>query len=726
MADFNGDGLPDIFMVADTNTTNNMPPTLLLNTGGGNFKPNTIPFVMQTGSNWGSFDAAIADFNSDGHPDVALLNGGSFGGIYNVIAIGDGKGGFTRGPNLPIITSLDGGSGGTIEASAAIDLNEDGNTDLIVWIVDRTNAALSAKGIVPSHLAVWINKGDSSFTDETAQWLGNFATTNIGNNPPALQMAYIPGTKLIPINIEIAPFISPQDGGSFEPTFLYNNGKQLIPIFDQYWNNQIPPLGYTGYNDSLNWINIGNNIEGVYRDWQGNLVEVTFNPSVESSLIVPHDPFLVIDRDTLKVIINDGIPFSNGTISNLTPSYIANATRELILVTPANNILVGSSANSYISSAITETADGGDVFIGNGYSDFLMGGVGDDIFLPSRTGQSYVDGRDGADTVILRGARSQYSIQSKSDGSIEVSGNGVDDIFRNIEKLKFTDQTWDVTSSTPSASTAVNGFVLLTSSSHLGPVANSLYVGSTGAESLAFSGSLNQYNVTNSNGVITVSDLVANRDGAVLLYHVGAIKLSDFSINTTMKAEAAKLPTATVNSIVELYVAYFARTPDATGLSYWIDKAAAGETLTAISKEFYNAGVQFSSLTGYSATMANSDFIKIVYTNVLGRSGATAPPDADVAYWDNQIKIGATTKEGLIQTMLTAAHSFANDPTWGWVPKLLDNKISVGYQAAVTYGLDYNSSSDAITQGMAIAHAVTSTDTSAAVGLIGVTGHVFL
>ena len=76
--------------------------------------------------------------------------------------------------------------------------------------------------------------------------------------------------------------------------------------------------------------------------------------------------------------------------------------------------------------------------------------------------------------------------------------------------------------------------------------------------------------------------------------------------------------------------------------------------------------------------------------------------------------------------MLTAAHSFANDPTWGWVPKLLDNKISVGYQAAVTYGLDYNSSSDAITQGMAIAHAVTPTDTSAAVGLIGVAGHVLL
>jgi hypothetical protein len=276
------------------------------------------------------------------------------------------------------------------------------------------------------------------------------------------------------------------------------------------------------------------------------------------------------------------------------------------------------------------------------------------------------------------------------------------------------------------AGTAGNDLLTGSNAVFWGGAGNDTITGLSSGNTAVYSGTLNQYTVTNSAGVIAVADNISGRDGTDALTNVQHIQFTDYSINTTMKAEVAKLPTATVNSLVELYVAYFARTPDATGLAYWIDKAAGGESLTAISKEFYNAGVQFSSLTGYSATMANTDFIKLVYTNVLGRSGATAPPDADVAYWDNQIKIGATTKEGLIQTMLTAAHSFANDPTWGWVPKLLDNKISVGYQAAVTYGLDYNSSSDAITQGMAIAHAVTPTDTAAAVGLIGVAGHVFL
>ena len=282
------------------------------------------------------------------------------------------------------------------------------------------------------------------------------------------------------------------------------------------------------------------------------------------------------------------------------------------------------------------------------------------------------------------------------------------------------------TSSITIAGTSDNDLLKGSNSVFWGGPGNDTIIGLSGINTSAYSGPLNDYTITRNLDLIVVSDTLPARDGTDTLSTIQHIQFTDYSINTTMKAEAAKLPTATVNSIIELYVAYFARTPDATGLSYWIDKAAAGETLTAISKEFYNAGVQFSSLTGYSATMANSDFIKIVYTNVLGRSGATAPPDADVAYWDNQIKIGATTKEGLIQTMLTAAHSFANDPTWGWVPKLLDNKISVGYQAAVTYGLDYNSSSDAITQGMAIAHAVTPTDTSAAVGLIGVGANIHL
>ena len=54
------------------------------------------------------------------------------------------------------------------------------------------------------------------------------------------------------------------------------------------------------------------------------------------------------------------------------------------------------------------------------------------------------------------------------------------------------------------------------------------------------------------------------------------------------------------------------------------------------------------------------------------------------------------------------------------VPQLLNNKITVGNYFALQQGLNYLSNEDSISKGMAIAAAVTPTDTSAALNLIGV------
>ena len=51
---------------------------------------------------------------------------------------------------------------------------------------------------------------------------------------------------------------------------------------------------------------------------------------------------------------------------------------------------------------------------------------------------------------------------------------------------------------------------------------------------------------------------------------------------------------------------------------------------------------------------------------------------------------------------------------------LLDNKIAVGKTVAINYGVNYNNTSDAITNGMAIAAAVTPVNTIDAILLVGV------
>lgn len=192
------------------------------------------------------------------------------------------------------------------------------------------------------------------------------------------------------------------------------------------------------------------------------------------------------------------------------------------------------------------------------------------------------------------------------------------------------------------------------------------------------------------------------------------------TVNLTANANAKTVSATQLKAIQELYIAYFNRTPDADGLSYWVDQLKAGQSITQIGESFYAAAVQYSSLTGYSAAMTNADFVRVIYKNGLGRSGSTAPADADVNFWAGKLENGSATRGSLISTMLDSAHSFKGNSTWGWVADLLDNKVAIANYFAVDNGLNYNSAEDSISKGMAIAVAVTATDTNAAIQLIGI------
>ena len=92
-----------------------------------------------------------------------------------------------------------------------------------------------------------------------------------------------------------------------------------------------------------------------------------------------------------------------------------------------------------------------------------------------------------------------------------------------------------------------------------------------------------------------------------------------------------------------------------------------------------------------------------------------------MSFWDGALTSGQASRGTLVTNILDSAHTFKGDKTWGWVADLLDNKITVAKKFSIDMGLNYNTPEESITKGMAIASAITSTDTSAAVTLIGVT-----
>ncbi|MCX7170863.1 MAG: DUF4214 domain-containing protein [Proteobacteria bacterium] len=242
--------------------------------------------------------------------------------------------------------------------------------------------------------------------------------------------------------------------------------------------------------------------------------------------------------------------------------------------------------------------------------------------------------------------------------------------------------------------------------------------GLAGTDTVVLSGARSNYNISQTFTGYLIKDTVGST-GEKTVSNVELLQFSDKIYNLSVATDAKLISTTQLNSLTELYVAYFNRVPDASGLDYWIKEYAAGKTLEQIGTSFYNAAVlpQYTSLTGYSSTMDNAAFVRIIYANVLGRSGSNAPPQADVDYWANNLATGHDTRGSLINTMLGSAHSFKGDATWGWVADLLDNKVTVGTYHAVTAGIDY--ATDAYAKSQEIAAKVTSSDTTAAITFIG-------
>ncbi|MBK8320983.1 MAG: DUF4214 domain-containing protein [Betaproteobacteria bacterium] len=336
-----------------------------------------------------------------------------------------------------------------------------------------------------------------------------------------------------------------------------------------------------------------------------------------------------------------------------------------------DDVIIGSvGANALIGG------DGADVVYGQNGDDHLIGGRGDDI-LDGGEGMDWLDYTSMTSSLIINLTTGRaFGEGSDQISNIEIvsGGSGTDTIVGNEIANLFSGN-------------AGNDFMYGSEGNDQlgGDAGDDFLDGGAGFDIATFADNVGNYTLIKSGNTYTVR-ANSGTDEVDTLTNVEWLDFDDISVSLTIQAKAAGAPQADVTRLAELYVAFFNRVPDANGLEYWIDQMGTGQNLNQIADAFYSAGVQYSSQTGFSASMSNSDFIKVIYHNVLGRSGATAPPDADVNYWVSQLVTGADTRGSLINTMLGAAHSFKGDATWGWVPDLLDNKIVVAKTFAIDFG----------------------------------------
>ena len=329
-----------------------------------------------------------------------------------------------------------------------------------------------------------------------------------------------------------------------------------------------------------------------------------------------------------------------------------------------DNNLQGWSGNDLIFGGL-----GDDLIFGQDGNDELQGGLGDDN-LQGGDGADLMAGQDGNDRLFGQNGNDQ--LQGGAGLDIFKGGSGNDTLYggSGIDQAYFTSNRSNFTQST------------------VGEV-------TTFIDNLGF-------------------------EGTDQLTSIERAYFTDYYVNLTVKNESAvsNIASSDLQQLQELYVAFFNRVPDADGLEYWIGQFNSGQSIDQIAESFYNSGIAFSELTGISAGMTNTSFINVVYNNVLGRSSGADPEG--LSFWTTALQSGAETKATLVASIITSAHQFKGDAQWGWVADLLDNKVEVANLFSVEYGLNNLTSAESISNGMAIAAAVTPTDTTAAIELIGI------
>ena len=231
----------------------------------------------------------------------------------------------------------------------------------------------------------------------------------------------------------------------------------------------------------------------------------------------------------------------------------------------------------------------------------------------------------------------------------------------------------------------------------------------------SFTGIRSNYSISSDAQGFTVIDLSGKEANVHLEPQIKFIVFKDISINYEIGGKSIQISDQDLGSIIELYIAFFNRLPDANGLSYWIDQFKAGMTIEHMSDAFYAAALLYPTETGYNATMSNADFVTLIYKNVLGRP---TPDKEGLDYWTNSLNTGAASRGTLVRAMITAARTFKGDATYGWVAQLLENKNSVARDFSIKQGITYVNDAESITKGIAIAATITPTDTSVASNLI--------
>ncbi|RXV58479.1 hypothetical protein C6W92_16920 [Roseovarius sp. A46] len=203
--------------------------------------------------------------------------------------------------------------------------------------------------------------------------------------------------------------------------------------------------------------------------------------------------------------------------------------------------------------------------------------------------------------------------------------------------------------------------------------------GGGGIDTALYSGNQSSYTLTLSPTSTTFTDRRADGNGTDTLIDMEFLDfdteipaLGGNPLNLDMFGGPTELSADKFSELIELYIAYFNRAPDAMGLNFWATAYSNGQPLEEIATLFLD---QDETRALYPDGTSNAVFLEDVYQNVLGR-------DLDQGgfnFWLNHLDSGALGRDEFIFTFLDGAQ--------GSDVGFLENKVKIGTYFAVAKGM---------------------------------------
>ena len=206
---------------------------------------------------------------------------------------------------------------------------------------------------------------------------------------------------------------------------------------------------------------------------------------------------------------------------------------------------------------------------------------------------------------------------------------------------------------------------------------NDILSGGAGTDTAVYMSDMSNYGLTISNGSIVIEDR-SGRDGTDTLNSIEILEFNGAAFELDRFTNVSTLTEADMMAFCELYVAYFNRAPDSTGLLFWGSALADGMSMNEIARLFFD---QPETQALYGGSSSTGDFVTAVYSNILGR----APDASGFSYWTGILDSGTVERSEFILAMIDGAKAASGSAADA---QYLETKAEIGAYYAVVNGLN--------------------------------------